>query len=119
MADVEVLDSILLTTKRLLGIEREYTQFDPDIIVNINSALFTLNQVGVGPEDGFIVTGEDETWGEFLESRRDIEAAKTYVYLKVRLVFDPPQMGYLVDAITTQCKELEWRLNVQVDTPDA
>lgn len=102
--------SILTCIKRLLGIEESYTQFDPDILVHINSAFMTLFQLGIGPETGYSITGSTETWSEFTEDRTDIEAIKTYVYLKVRLIFDPPQTGYLVEAINKQLVELEWRL---------
>lgn len=107
--------SILTTIKKLLGINEEYKVYDTDIIVYINGVFFTLNQLGVGPVEGFSIADETSTWREFIPDRGDLEAIKTYIYLKVRLVFDPPQMGYLVDAITKQCAELEWRLNVQIE----
>ena len=109
------MDSILASVKRLLGIEEEYTHFDPEIILNINAALMTLMQLAVGPKQGFIVTDDTATWQDFIGDRTDMEAVKTLVYLKVRLTFDPPQMGYLVDAITKQIAELEWRLNIQAE----
>lgn len=105
-----LITSILTCIKRLLGIDEDYTQFDPDILVHINSAFTTLLQLGIGPEEGFSITGATETWSEFIEDRTDIELVKTYIYLKVRLIFDPPQTGYLVDAITKQVLEIEWRL---------
>ncbi len=107
--------SILTSIKKLLGIEEEYEHFDLDIIIHINSALLTLNQLGVGPSGGFGVVDKEDKWEDFLEGKQDLDAVKTYVYLKVRLVFDPPQMGYFVDAIKDQCKELEWRLNIQAE----
>ena len=107
--------SILQSTKKLLGIEPEYKHFDSEIILNINTALMSLNQIGVGPAEGFYISSKDELWIDFIGNRKDLEAIKTYVYLKTRLSFDPPQMGYLVDAITKQITELEWRLNVQVE----
>lgn len=108
-------ESILTTVKKLLGIEEGYEHFDQDILVHINSVLLTLNQLGIGPEEGFTVTNEDATWEDFLGGRVDLSAIKTYIYLKVRLAFDPPQMGYFVEAIKDQCKELEWRLNIQAE----
>lgn len=91
--------------------------FETDLIIHINSALSTLTQLGVGSEDGFRVTGTDETWEDFVgESRDDIEMIKSYVYMKVRLMFDPPQNSFLVDSLEKQCKEFEWRANVAVDT---
>lgn len=107
--------SILTSIKKSLGIEEDYEQFDPDIIMYINSALMNLNQIGVGPEAGFMIEDKTATWEEYLEARTDLYAVQTYIYLKVRLIFDPPQMGYLVDAINKQIDELVWRLNVQAE----
>jgi hypothetical protein len=83
------MDSILISIKKMLGIEDEYTHFDFDIIININSVLMTLNQLGVGPVVCFSITGKDELWTDFLGDSIDLDAVKTYVYLKVRLLFDP------------------------------
>lgn len=110
-----VLESILASTKKLLGIEDAYTHFDGDIILNINSTFMTLNQLSIGPSTGFRITDRDDVWADVLLDRNDLEAVKIYIYLKVRLVFDPPQTGYLVEAISKQCAELEWRLNVQAE----
>lgn len=107
--------SILTSIKKLLGITEEYEAFDQDIIMFINSAINRLNQLGVGPEEGFVITSKGTTWSEYIGSRKDIESIKLYVYLKVRLVFDPPQSSFLVDAIKSQIAELEWLLNVQVE----
>ncbi len=107
--------SILTSIKKLLGIEEIYLHFDPDIIIHINSAFFNLNQLGVGPVGGFRIEDATSEWAAFVGERLDLESVKSYIYLKTRLVFDPPQMGYLVDAIKDQIKELEWRLNVQVE----
>ena len=109
--------SILTSIKKLLGIEEDYTYFDSDIIMNINSALFNLMQLGVGPASGFAIKDKEATWGEFLGARKDMESVKSYVYLKTRLAFDPPQTSFLIDAIKNQISELEWRLNVQSETP--
>jgi len=109
------MDSILISVKKNLGDEQAYTHFDPDIITHINSALFALNQLGIGPKNGFVIAGEQETWSGLLGTRQDLEAVKTYVYLKVKLVFDPPQNSFLVKTIEDQIKELEWRLNVQAE----
>lgn len=110
------MDSILNTTKRLLGIQENYSHFDDEIILNINSAFMSLNQIGVGPEEGFLISGEDNLWSDFLGDRKDLESVKMLVYLKTKLAFDPPQMGYLIDAITKQIEQIEWRLNIQVET---
>lgn len=109
--------SILLTIKKLLGLEEEETGFDPDIIVGINSALFNLRELGLEPDEGGIFTISDETttWGELLDNRNDLELVKTFIYLKVRLTFDPPQNSFLVEAIKSQINEMEWRLNVKAE----
>lgn len=111
------MDSILTSIKKMLGIEEEYTQFDTDILININSALLTINQLGIGPDTGFYITSKTETWTSLLGARIDIEAVKTLVYLKVRLLFDPPSNAFVVDSIERTIKEFEWRLNVQVEEP--
>lgn len=110
-----MVNSILTNIKKLLGIDVHDTSFDTDIIIYINSAFFNLNQLGVGPDEGFTISDATPEWTDFIGSKKDMEAIKTFVYLKVRLIFDPPQMGYLVDAIKSQITELEWRLNVQIE----
>lgn len=110
------MDSILTSIKKLLGIEADDTSFDNDLVIFINGALSTLTQLGVGPTYGYKITSATEVWSAFLGTTRlDLESVKSYVYLKVRLIFDPPQISYLVDAIKTQLTELEWRINVQVE----
>lgn len=111
------MESILTSIKKLLGIEAEDTHFDPDIIMQINMALMSISQLGVGPSTGFVITGKGEVWLDLLGDRKDIESAKSYIYLKVRLIFDPPSSGVLIEAIERQIRELEWRLNIQVDKP--
>lgn len=111
-----VTDSILLTIKKMLGIAEEYHAFDIDLIVNINSVFLTLNQLGVGPEVPYQINGEKETWKDFLKrDGQKFSGVETYVYLKTRLLFDPPTNSFLVEAIEKQCNELEWRLNVQAE----
>lgn len=109
------MGSILTSIKALLGIEEHDPHFDRDIIMNINGALMTLNQLGVGPQEGFVITSEQQTWASLLGTRKDLEGIKMYVYLKTRLTFDPPQNSFLVDAIKQQITELEWRINVQAE----
>lgn len=111
-------NSILISIKKLLGIDKDYVQFDQDIIININSALMSLMQLGVGPQSGFKISGEEETWNDFIGERMDLESVKTYIYLKVRLTFDPPQSSYLIENIKEQLKEIEWRLNFQVESTE-
>lgn len=111
-----ITDSILLTVKKMLGIAEEYVAFDIDLIVNINSVFLTLNQLGVGPKTPYRIEGSEETWADFLKEQREkLVGVETYVYLKTRLLFDPPTNSFLVDAIQKQCDELEWRLNVQTE----
>lgn len=116
---VKVTDSILNSVKKLLGYEPEYEEFDADIMMNINAAIFTLRQLGVGPEEGFMVTGPDETYEMYLgQYNQEIPQVCMYLYYKTRLGFDPPQSSYLADQIKEAIKEAEWRLNVQVDPRD-
>ncbi len=108
-------ESILLTVKKMLGIAEEYHAFDLDIITNINSVFLTLNQLGVGPKSPFQITDDKQTWTSFVNPE-EVPGVQTYVYLKTRLLFDPPTNSFLVDSMQKQIAELEWRLNVQVDT---
>lgn len=110
------MDSILISIKKLLGITEEYTHFDQDIIMHINSVLFTLKQVGVVLYKES-VTGATETWDDVLGETTNLEAVKSYVYLKVRILFDPPSSSVLMESINRQINEFEWRLNVAVETP--
>lgn len=109
------MDSILLTIKKMLGVDRDFDGFDTDIIIGINSALMNLNQIGVGPAEAFSITNQDAVWSDFLDSTTNLEGAKVYIYLKTRLSFDPPANSFLVEAINKQISELEWRLNTQVE----
>jgi hypothetical protein len=104
-------DSILISTKKALGLEADYTDFDADIIMHINSVFSTLNQLGIGPDDGFVIEDAVAVWADFLALDLRFNAVKTYMYLRVRLIFDPPSTSYLIDAIKEQIKEQEWRLS--------
>lgn len=110
-------ESILTSTKKHLGIVEEYDVFDPEIIMDINSVFSILNQLGVGPEQGFFIEDDAATWDEFTAGDVLINDVKTYMYMKVRLMFDPPTSGTLVEVMNKQIAEFEWRLNVAVD-PD-
>lgn len=110
--------SILNSIKQMLGVGAEDTNFDQELIIHINGALMVLNQLGVGPTKGFVITGPDETWGELLGDRTDLELIKLDVYLRVRLIFDPPQNSFLASAIQKQIEEYDWRIEVQ-HKPDA
>jgi hypothetical protein len=104
--------SILNSTKKVLAIPDESTAFDDDIIMHINTAFSTLTQLGVGPTQGFMIEDESATWDEFIEDDLQFNAVKSYIYLRARLIFDPPMSSYLLDSMERQIKELEWRLNV-------
>ena len=107
------MDSILDSIRKLLGIQPEYTSFDEDIIVAINTSFATLNQLGVGPEGGYMIEDNTQTWNDYITTT-NLNMVKTYVHLKSRLLFDPPTGGVL-DAIKNQLAELEFRLYVEVD----
>lgn len=110
-------DSILLSIKKLLGIDRNENAFNQDIIIHINTVLSVLYQLGLGKKS-FFITGEKETWSELLDSssyKEDLELVKTFIYLRVRLLFDPPTSGVLREAMERQISELEWRINFQVE----
>lgn len=107
------MDSILDSIKKLLGIQPEYTSFDEDIIIAINTSFATLNQLGVGPEGGYMIEDNTQTWNDYITTT-NLNMVKTYIYLKSRLLFDPPTGGVL-DAIKNQLAELEFRLYVEVD----
>lgn len=106
-------DSILLTIKKLIGIDETTTAFDTDIITAINTTLFTLQQIGIGSPDAFVVSGVEDTWKDIIGGSNNFEAIKTYIYLKVRLIFDPPSNSFLQTSIENQIRELEWRLCFQ------
>lgn len=109
------MDSILTSIKKLLGITEEYKHFDQDIIMHINSVFMILTQMGVGPEEGFTISDSTTTWSEFTNDDKKIEAVKSYVYLKVRLLFDPPASSSVMEAMNRSISELEWRLNIAAD----
>lgn len=108
-------NSILNSVKKLLNIESEEDAFDADIIMLINSEFVTLQQLGVGPREGFTISSSDTTWDEYTDDPLLREAAKTYVYLRVRMIFDPPASSTVADAINSRMAELEWRLNHQAE----
>lgn len=110
------MESILNSIKKMLGPEEDYTHFDTDIIIHINSLLAILAQVGVGPKDGFKITGPEETWEQFIGDNNLLEDVKTYIWIKVKLVFDPPQNASVIKSYEATAKEIEWRLNVAADT---
>jgi len=112
---IAVKDSILQSTKKLLGFDREFTAFDLDITTHINSAFSTLYQAGVGPVEGFMIEDENASWFQFIGNKMEINDVKTYIYLRVRMLFDPPVSSFGLEAVQKQIDELIWRLNVADD----
>lgn len=108
-------ESILDSVKKMLGIDAAYDVFDADIVMHINSVFFVLQQLGVGPADGFKIEDESAVWSDFMPESPNIESVKSYVYLKVKMLFDPPLNSAVIEAVNRQIAELEWRLNVQVE----
>lgn len=108
--------SILTSIKKLLNISEECDSFDTDIIIHINTVLMILTQIGVGPSEGFSITDENDVWTDFIPDIKKIESVKTFVYLKVKLIFDPPSSSAVMEAFKQSISELEWRLNAACDT---
>ncbi len=108
-----MITSILTSVKKNLGIDQNYTVYDPDILMYINAVMSTLDQIGVGPEEGFLVEDASTTWDELLGTDPRLNHVRTYVTLRVRMLFDPPQTSYLQTAIEKQIEQLEVRLNYQ------
>lgn len=109
------MDSILTSIKKLLGITEEYEQFDLDIITHINSVFAILTQLGVGPSEGFSITDKYTTWDDYIHNDAIIHQVKTYMGLKVKQMFDPPDRNAIADATNKVINELEWRLLIQAD----
>lgn len=113
---MEITESILTSIKKLLGIDENYTHFDPDLIMHINSVFSILTQMGVGPTNGFSIAGSSERWDEFItENPENFSLVKSYVHLKVKLLFDPPLGSAVIESINRQISEFEWRLFVAAD----
>lgn len=116
--EITVTDSILNSVKKLLGLNPEITDFDVDILMNINAAIFTLTQLGVGPKGGFTVSSAEDTYASFLgEGNKEINQVKMYLYYKTRLSFDPPTNASVLESLKEAIKEAEWRLNLNVEVP--
>ena len=109
-------NSILTSIKKLLGITEEYTHFDPDIIMHINSVFMILSQLGVGPVERFSISDSTSTWDEFVTDSQNLEAIKSYMHMKVKLLFDPPQSSAVIEAMNRMISEFEWRLNVAAES---
>lgn len=110
------MDSILTSVKKMLGIAEEYDHFDADLIMHINSVLTILGQLGVGPDEGFFIEDDGAEWTDFVPDMSNLQFIKTYVYQKVKLLFDPPQSASAIEALNRSISELEWRITAQVDS---
>lgn len=108
-------ESILTSIKKLLGIPEEYEHFDADIIMHINSVFSILTQLGVGPSNGFSIKNKEDKWYDFIGEDNTISMVKSYIHLKVKLLFDPSLSSSVTESTNQMIKELEWRLNVAVD----
>lgn len=109
-------DSILVSIKKMLGLDDDYTPFDTDVLIHINTAFMTLCQMGIGPKEGFAVTDDSQTWDDFLTNKVMLGGVKTWVYLQVKMLFDPPANSFVMDAYKTQAEQILWRLNVQAES---
>lgn len=109
------MESILTSIKKLLGIGEDYDHFDADLIMHINSVLLNLTQIGVGPAEGFLIEDETSMWVDFIEDSIQLQAVKTYIYLKVKLLFDPPPSSAVLDSINRMIAEYEWRLRLAAE----
>ena len=117
--DLDMMDqSILVTLRGMLGPSEDYEHFDTDLIPHINSAFNRLKQLGVGPKDGFSITGDSETWSDFFDSSKIINMVISYMYLKVKMQFDPPSSTIASEAFKQQISEYEWCMNVDAETID-
>lgn len=109
------MESILTSIKKLLGIAEEYTHFDADLIMHINSVFSILTQLGIGPSEGFSITDNFSTWSDFIPEDQNLEAIKTYMYLKVKTIFDPPLSSSVMESMNRLISEYEWRLNMAAE----
>lgn len=109
-------ESILTSIKKLLGIPEDHEYFDADILMHINSVFMVLNQLGVGPSEGFSITDKTDVWSDFISDSKEFESVKTYMYTKVRLLFDPPLSSAVMECMNRMVNEMEWRLNVAAES---
>lgn len=105
-------ESILTGTKKSLGLEESYTAFDPDIVMHINSVFSTLADLGLGPLEGYAIEDKETLWSDYLGTSPRLSVVKSYMYLRVRLLFDPPQVGFVLTAMKEQITEMEYRINL-------
>lgn len=114
MADIKVLngESILDSTKKALGLDKDYDVFDDTIVMHINTVFSMLHQIGASPRTGFTIIGDTEKWSDFIVDVKNVDLVKSYMYLRVRLLFDPPTTSFAIDAMKAQLDMLEWRLSI-------
>lgn len=110
------MDSILTSIKKLLGITEEDTSFDTDIVIHINSVFSELTQIGFGPKEGYFITGKENLWNEIVPDKKTLEMVKTYIYLKVKMIFDPPLNSSTLETYKQEAQRYEWRINSEVET---
>lgn len=106
-------DSILNSVKKNLGLTSDYKAFDSDIIMHINSVFGTLHQLGVGPAQGYQITDEGEEWSDYTDNQVLLNPVKSYITLRIRMIFDPPTTSFHLEAIKEQIREFEWRISIQ------
>lgn len=109
------MGSILNDIKQMLGLNEDYTAFDTDIIIHINSVFMTLQQLGIGPDEGFSITDASTKWSDFIEYPNMYEAVKSYIYVKVRMLFDPPTISSVAESLNRMASEFEVRLNLNYE----
>ena len=112
---LNIMESILTSIKKLLGIAEDYAHFDNDIIMHINSVFLILTQLGVGPQEGFVIQDATALWTDFVADDKNLELIKSYTYLKVKIMFDPPLSSAVLDSTNQLIKEYEWRIQVASD----
>lgn len=110
------MESILTSIKKMLGIAVEYTHFDADLIMHINSVFAILTQIGVGPSEGFSIEDDTDVWTDFIQDNKKLESVKSYTYMKVKLLFDPPLSSSVIESMNRIISELEWRIQVAADS---
>lgn len=110
------MESILISIKKLLGIGEDCDHFDPDIVMHINSVFMDLTQMGVGPSEGFSIEDDMTEWTEFIPDTKNLQAVKSYIYLRVKLLFDPPASSAVMEAMNRDIQRYEWRLNVAAES---
>lgn len=113
--ELNVEDSILLSIKKKLGLDPEFKDFDVDVTIAINTALSILQQLGVFGEAPFSITGEEQLWSQFIPDGRNLETVKSFVFIRTKLLFDPPQSSFVLSSYKEQLKELEWRIYIECD----